>query len=97
MKRRHKITKEEKYWRKVDKCNHEWNPNYIGDGGTCPTPECGGISVNHCLKCGVYESDCRCGASSGASGWSPERHDTEDRKQRQRRLQNESSLASEKK
>lgn len=82
MKKRRKLTKLDKYWNKVGRCKHEWSPNYSEYAGTCQTEYCGSINVCHCLKCGVYESDCACHSNSGFSGWSPKRHDTEYKKKK---------------
>jgi hypothetical protein len=58
------------FWEKVVNCDHEWSPEYDGNGGICWTPECGWAAEEHCLKCGVYRITCSCGFCDGDSGWS---------------------------
>jgi len=56
------------FWDKVEKCKHN---NISGDyfvSIPCPTPYCYGHEV-HCLDCGVYLTECKCGFLSGSSGW----------------------------
>jgi len=60
------------FWDKVDNCDHKnLSPNYLQLIG-CDTPYCSGDEV-HCLDCGVYISECGCGANNGMSGWSDKR------------------------
>lgn len=58
-----------KFWEKAHKCSHEnLSPDYLGCT-TCSTPYCS-IVETHCLDCGVFISECGCGANNGMSGWS---------------------------
>lgn len=66
------------FWDKVYKCKHEWSKNYYEDVG-CDTPYCDG-NEQHCVKCGVYESICKCGSCNGLSGWSNSHHKTQMKK-----------------
>lgn len=57
------------FWTKVEKCAHKnLSPNYFKHI-SCATPYCSGHET-HCLDCGVYISECKCGFNSGMSGWS---------------------------
>ena len=63
----------ERFWKKVEKCNHEnLSPNYY-ETFSCWTPYCNGIET-YCLDCGVYIRKCGCGAENGMSGWPNKRH-----------------------
>ena len=62
------------FWDKVDKCNHKFNPNYYEHISCAHTYlGCSGGSEEHCLLCGVYVIEDRCGDQSGMSGWSSKR------------------------
>ncbi len=59
----------EKFWDKVTECKHKnISPNYC-EHIYCETPFCFGYEL-HCLDCGVYISECKCGYCNGLSGWS---------------------------
>jgi len=61
-----------KFWDKVDKCEHKnISPNYY-QYVPCGTPYCSGHEY-HCLDCGVYISDCGCHCCAGFDGWSSKR------------------------
>jgi hypothetical protein len=60
------------FWNKVMKCKHK---NLSSDYCAyifCDTPYCSGWE-EHCLDCGVYISNCRCGSTHGMSGWPEKR------------------------
>ena len=63
------------FWERVETCEHEWSPNYLGRPHDCGQEEvgCFGPSESHCLKCGVYETTDPCGCEAGLSGWPSER------------------------
>jgi len=61
-----------KFWDKVLKCEHKNTSKNYCEVVYCGTPYCSG-SEYHCLDCGVYFSECRCGAGNGMSGWSAKR------------------------
>lgn len=63
-----------KFWKKVEMCHHEINPNYCVHI-ICDTLFCSGREV-HCLKCGVFITHCDCFANDGMSGWSGKRYNT---------------------
>jgi hypothetical protein len=67
--------KTETFWDRVEKCNHEYSPNYYYWIG-CTTPYCDGGGEQHCLKCGVYIYSCQCRCEYGMSGWSHKRWKT---------------------
>jgi hypothetical protein len=73
-----------KFWKKVLKCEHEHLSEDYCEIFRCGTPYCSGDEV-HCLDCGVYISECGCGFENGMSGWSRNRHRTEERKRSERR------------
>lgn len=55
-----------KFWKQVEKCQHVWNPNYY-ESYTCANEYCE-AHEEHCLKCGVYKTECKCGFENGMSG-----------------------------
>jgi hypothetical protein len=59
------------FYTKVDNCEHEFSKNY-SIFIHCSTPYCVGYEY-HCIKCGVYISECSCGVNNGMSGWSDKR------------------------
>ena len=62
-----------KFWDKVEKCDHKnLEPNYYKNV-PCGTPYCYGRET-HCLDCGVYITECGCGFNNGMSGWPDRRH-----------------------
>lgn len=57
-----------KFWQRVRECDHESiSPDYAPHV-YCPTPYCSGTE-RHCLDCGVYLTECKCGWNNGMSGW----------------------------
>jgi len=56
------------FWDKVNECKHANLSDYLVPI-YCGTPYCTGMET-HCLDCGVYISECGCGADNGMSGWS---------------------------
>jgi len=70
--------KSKKFWEKVAKCKHEWSETY-NPLIRCSTPYCTAWE-NHCIKCGVYQSDCKCGCEFGQDGWSSKRRDSWNKK-----------------
>jgi hypothetical protein len=54
------------FWRKVERCKHEWSPQYSGTTRYCA---CGQNVESHCLRCGVYNTEDSCGEQAGMSGW----------------------------
>ena len=60
------------FWNKVMKCKHKnLSENYYVHI-FCGTPYCSGWE-EHCLDCGVYISDCKCGSNYGMFGWPEKR------------------------
>jgi len=60
-----------KFWEKVNKCKHEWNPDYY-ETFSCANEYCN-ATEQHCLKCGVFKTECKCGFENGLSGHSVNR------------------------
>jgi len=61
------------FWKRVDACTHEVtdsSPNY---SALVYCDVCSNANEWHCLKCGAYVTECRCGDQSGISGWSHKR------------------------
>jgi len=62
-----------KFWKKVEKCEHKnLSPNYC-EPLYCATPYCEGYET-HCLDCGVFITHCGCGYENGMSGWPDKRN-----------------------
>lgn len=61
-----------KFWKKVIKCEHEWDGNYY-ETYDCATEYCTATEFR-CKKCGVYSTECGCGFENGLSGWSYKRY-----------------------
>ena len=62
------------FWDGVLDCSHD-NLSDYSKMITCWTPYCSGNEY-HCLDCGAYISECRCGCESGMSGWPEKRWNT---------------------
>jgi len=61
-----------RFWERVHACEHEnISENYF-QYISCSTPYCGG-EEEHCLDCGVYITECKCGFCRGMSGWPEKR------------------------
>lgn len=78
----------EKFWDKVEKCKHEHlSPNFDSSVICCENHSIGCIAnESHCLDCGVYITECSCGAIRGMSGWSHERWMRLESKSKRRRI-----------
>ena len=75
------MSNQDKFWAKVDKCKHEFYPDYSEHIG-CAHWElgCSGGSEEHCRLCGVYITEDPCGDQSGMSGWSSKRWKPENKR-----------------
>ena len=66
------------FWNRVDRCSHAHiSPDYLVSV-RCSTPYCDGQEI-HCLDCGVFISECGCGAEDGMDGWSNARRAKQER------------------
>ena len=61
-----------KFWKKVNKCKHEWDENYY-ETYDCATDYCV-AKETRCKKCGAYSVRCGCGFETGLSGWNHKRY-----------------------
>lgn len=62
----------DKFWAGVSKCLHKNLSSNYHASVHCSTPWCYG-NESRCSDCGVYISECGCGASNELSGWPQKR------------------------